>query len=55
MSLKGITPQLIAAVDQQPGARLKARIAGTAVDGGPACASVLRLEGGWQVVAPAAA
>ena len=51
--LKGITPELIAAVQQQPGARLEARIAGTAADGGPACATVPLLKGGWQVVAPA--
>jgi hypothetical protein len=52
VSLKGITPQLIAAVKQQPGAHLEARIAGTAADGGPACATVPLLEGGWRVVAP---
>ena len=55
VSLTGITPELIAAVQQQPGARLEARIAGTAADGGPACATVPLLEGGWRVVAPAAA
>ena len=55
VSLTGITPQLIAAVEQQPGARLEARISGKAADGGPACATVPLLEGGWQVVAPAAA
>ena len=53
VSLKGITPQLLAAVQQRPGSRLEARIAGTAADGGPACATVPLLDGGWRVVAPA--
>jgi hypothetical protein len=55
VALKGITPQLIAAVQQQPGARLEARVAGTAADGGPACATVPLLDGGWRIVEPAAA
>lgn len=52
--LTGITQQLIEGVEKRPGARLGARIAGTASDGGPACATVPLLEGGWRVVAPAA-
>jgi Family of unknown function (DUF5990) len=51
--LKGITRQLIERVQQQRGARLEARIAGTAADSGPVCATVPLLEGGWQIVAPA--
>jgi hypothetical protein len=33
-----------------PGAVIEARIAGTAKDGGPACATVGLLDGGWRVV-----
>jgi hypothetical protein len=55
VSLTGITQHLIESVEKHPGARLEARIAGTASDGGPACATVPLLEGGWRVVAPAAA
>jgi hypothetical protein len=51
--LTWITRQLIERVRQQHGARLEARIAGTAADGGPACATVPLLEGGWRIVAPA--
>jgi Family of unknown function (DUF5990) len=32
-----------------PSCLLDARIAGTAGDGGPACATVRLLEGGWKV------
>jgi hypothetical protein len=53
--LTGITQELIEQVRQRPGARLEARIAGTAPDGGPACATVPLLEGGWRLVAPAIA
>ncbi|MGH7584994.1 MAG: DUF5990 family protein [Gemmatimonadales bacterium] len=53
VSLTGITRQLIESVEQNPGARLEALIAGTAADGGPACATVPLLEGGWRVLAPA--
>jgi hypothetical protein len=52
--LTGITQQLIERVEKHSGARLEARIAGTASDGGPACATVSLLGGGWKVVAPAA-
>jgi hypothetical protein len=53
--LSGITRQLIERVQRQRGARLEVRIAGTAGDGGPACATVPLLERGWQVVASAPA
>jgi len=32
------------------GGRLEARVAGTAKDGGPACARVPLLDGGWRVL-----
>lgn len=44
--LAGITNELIA---RARGARLEARISGTAKDGGPACATVPLLGGGWLV------
>lgn len=47
--LKGITWELIEAALAQPGRVLAASIAGKAKDGGPACASVPLLGGGWQV------
>lgn len=37
-------------VGAAPGARWQARIAGTGRDGGPACASVPLLAGGWELV-----
>jgi hypothetical protein len=49
--LTGITQQMIESLEQQPGARLETRIAGAAGVGGPACATVPLLEGGWRVVA----
>ena len=49
VSLAGITAATLAAWQASPGAVLEARIAGTARDGGPACASVPLLDGGWQV------
>jgi hypothetical protein len=48
--LAGITPELIRQLEQAPGSSLEARIAGTAQDGGPACASVPLLGDGWRVV-----
>lgn len=48
--LMGITPELIAALDATPGGVLEARYMGTAKDGGPTCASVKLLDGGWRVV-----
>jgi hypothetical protein len=39
-------------VAAEPGNVLRARIAGVARDGGPACASVPLLDGGWTIVPP---
>lgn len=47
--LKGITWELIEAALAYPSGVLAASIAGKAKDGGPACASVPLLEGGWRV------
>ena len=53
--LAGITWELIEEVLSKSGAVLEARIAGTAGDGGPACATVRLLAGGWQVLNDAGA
>lgn len=53
--LIGIGSELLRAVRATPGARLEARIIGTACDGGPACATVPLLDGGWRLITPAAA
>jgi hypothetical protein len=50
--LRGITQNLIESIRQKPGARLEARIAGTGPDGGPACATVPLLDGGWRLIEP---
>lgn len=50
--LATITPALLAQWRRTPGAWLEARVQGTARDGGPACATVPLLDGGWQLVAP---
>lgn len=50
VSLMTISPALLAQPARK-GGRLQARIAGTARDGGPACASVALLEPGWEWVA----
>jgi Family of unknown function (DUF5990) len=47
--LSGISWELIEEALSEPSAVLEARIAGTAGDGGPACATVRLLEGGWKV------
>ena len=47
--LTGITWELIEQVLSNPNAVLEARIAGTARDGGPACATVPLLAGGWTI------
>lgn len=47
--LTGISSDLIAAARARPGVVLAARIAGRARDGGPACATVPLLGGGWQL------
>jgi len=48
--LSGITWDLIEEALSRSSAVLEARIAGTAEDGGPACATVLLLEDGWKVL-----
>lgn len=53
--LTGITAALIEKATAAPGARLEARIGGTAADGGPACATVMLLGSGWSARAPARA
>lgn len=52
--LAGISWELIEEVLSTPGAVLEARIQGTAKDGGPACATVPLLEGGWRISSGAA-
>src|SRR5262245_13300826 len=47
--LSGITWELIEEALSKSSAVLEARIAGTAGDGGPACATVRLLDGGWKV------
>jgi hypothetical protein len=48
--LGGIDGALVERMRATPSAVLQARIEGTARDGGPACASVPLLDGGWEVV-----
>ena len=47
--LAAITWPLVRQLAARPGARLEARIVGTAGDGGPSCATV-PIVGGWRVV-----
>jgi hypothetical protein len=47
---RGVTWAMVEEVIAGAGKVLEARIAGTAGDGGPACATVPLLDGGWQVV-----
>lgn len=54
VSLNSVTEQLLGELAASPGARLEARIAGTAKDGGPACATVPLFGTGWRAVAPPA-
>ena len=49
VSLMSISPAMLAQLRRQGGA-LQAQISGVARDGGPACASIPLLEGGWQLV-----
>ncbi len=51
--LAGITPAMLATAMAKPGVVLEARIEGTSRDGGPACATVPLLDGGWRVVTEA--
>jgi hypothetical protein len=48
--LGDIAPSQVDEVLREPGARLEARIEGRAADGGPACATVLLLGGGWSLI-----
>lgn len=50
VSLESLTWTLVSGVAARPGGRLEARISGVAKDGGPACASVPLLSGGWRPV-----
>ena len=47
---RGVTWEMVQEVLSGAGKVLEARIAGTAGDGGPACATVPLLDGGWRVV-----
>lgn len=49
--LSGITRVLIEQVRSTTHSVLEARIAGTAKDGGPACASVALVDGSWHIAA----
>lgn len=48
--LSGISWDLIEEALASPGAFLEARIQGTSRDGGPVCATIPLLDGGWRVV-----
>lgn len=47
--LTSISWDLIEQALSEPGTVLEARIAGTGKDGGPACATVPLLDGGWKI------
>jgi hypothetical protein len=49
--LVGVSWELIERTLATPGGVLEARLAGTARDGSPVCATQRLLDGGWQVVA----
>jgi hypothetical protein len=49
LPLGGITWTLIDAALREPGGILAGTVAGRARDGGPACATVPLLDGGWRV------
>jgi hypothetical protein len=48
--LAGITWELVQSALSDAGARLEARFHGRAGDGGPACATIKLLDGGWRLV-----
>jgi hypothetical protein len=50
VKLAGITREMVDAALAEPGAVLEARIEGTGRGGGPACATVPLLGGGWRLV-----
>ncbi|HET7462894.1 MAG TPA: DUF5990 family protein [Longimicrobium sp.] len=49
VKLSGITRELVDAALAEAGAVLEARFGGVGRDGGPACATVPLLDGGWRV------
>jgi hypothetical protein len=48
--LAGITAAMVRKALTAPGARIEARIQGTARDGGPACATCRPIGGGWSLI-----
>lgn len=50
VKLAGISKAQITQVIETPGKKICATISGVSKDGGPACASVPLLKGGWSVV-----
>jgi hypothetical protein len=50
IGLESVGWDLARDVALRPGSRLEVRVAGKARDGGPACASVPLLDGGWRAV-----
>lgn len=50
VGLTGITRSLIGKALNNPRAKLEARFEGTAADGGPSCATVRLLDGGWRLI-----
>ena len=48
--LTGITWKQVEAVLATPGAALEARVPGAARDGGPSCATVPFIDGGWRKI-----
>lgn len=50
VKLASITPEQVGAVLDAPGQVLEARFEGVGRDGGPACATVQLIDGGWRVV-----
>jgi hypothetical protein len=53
--LTGITRELVERASARPNMVLEGIIQGTGRDGGPACATVRLLDGGWRVVSTIAA
>ncbi|HEU4558879.1 MAG TPA: DUF5990 family protein [Longimicrobium sp.] len=50
VKLGGITREMVEAALREPGAVLEARFEGVGRDGGPSCATVPLLDGGWRLV-----
>lgn len=48
--LAAVTWELVLRALADPAARLEARLHGCAGDGGPACATIKLLDGGWRLV-----